>query len=141
MSTACMNRLVFMRGIMKGRVGLLRGNPKKCWVREKGLKAVVQLKIDRIAPRLFHPSAEMPKIIKDEFTGLPVSPQRKYQLRMKRDGRCVICGRAWNFLGQGFPGVFLGGFTTRRFAISLQFPLNSVSIQAYALSVVAVFLC
>jgi len=34
----------------------------------------------------------MPKIIKDEFTGLPVSPQRRYQLRMKRDGRCAICG-------------------------------------------------
>jgi|ERR1035438_977761 hypothetical protein len=59
---------------------------------EKGLKAVAQLKIDRIAPRLFHSSAEMPKIIKDEFTGLPVSPQRIYQLRMKRDGRCVVCG-------------------------------------------------
>jgi len=54
--------------------------------------AQLKLKIDRIAPRLFHPSAEMPKIIKNEFTGLPVSPQRIYQLRMKRDGRCVICG-------------------------------------------------
>ncbi len=32
------------------------------------------------------------KII-DEFTDLPVSRQRKRQMRMKRDGRCVICGK------------------------------------------------
>jgi len=32
------------------------------------------------------------KVIKDEFTDLPVSRQRKYQLRMKRDKRCPICG-------------------------------------------------
>ena len=30
--------------------------------------------------------------IKDEFTELPISRQRKYQLRMKRDGRCTECG-------------------------------------------------
>ena len=54
--------------------------------------AIAQLIIDRIAPRLFHPSAEMPKAIKDEFTDLPLSRQRKYQLRMERDGRCIICG-------------------------------------------------
>jgi len=30
--------------------------------------------------------------IKDEFTDLPVSRQRKYQLRMARDKRCHICG-------------------------------------------------
>ena len=34
----------------------------------------------------------MPKTIKDEFTDLPVSPQRKSQLRMERDGRCILCG-------------------------------------------------
>jgi hypothetical protein len=31
--------------------------------------------------------------IQDEFTELPISRQRKYQLRMKRDKRCTECGR------------------------------------------------
>lgn len=31
------------------------------------------------------------KII-DEFTDLPISRQRKFQLRMRRDGRCIACG-------------------------------------------------
>jgi len=30
--------------------------------------------------------------IQDEFTHLPVSRQRKYQLRMQRDRRCTECG-------------------------------------------------
>jgi len=30
--------------------------------------------------------------IKDEFTHLPISRQRKYQLRMQRDSRCTECG-------------------------------------------------
>src|SRR6266567_1565535 len=30
--------------------------------------------------------------IKDEFTDLPISRQRKYQLRMQRDSRCTECG-------------------------------------------------
>jgi len=30
--------------------------------------------------------------IKDEFTDLPVSRQRKYQLRKQRDNRCTECG-------------------------------------------------
>ena len=30
--------------------------------------------------------------IQDEFTNLPLSRQRKYQLRMQRDGRCTECG-------------------------------------------------
>ena len=34
----------------------------------------------------------MRRLIKDEFTALPVSRQRKYQLRMKRDQRCTECG-------------------------------------------------
>ena len=34
----------------------------------------------------------MRRRIEDEFTDLPVSRQRKYQLRMKRDRRCTICG-------------------------------------------------
>jgi hypothetical protein len=34
----------------------------------------------------------MRKPIKDEFTNLKVSRQRKYQLRMRRDGRCTECG-------------------------------------------------
>ena len=34
----------------------------------------------------------MRKSIKDEFTALPISRQRKYQLRMQRDQRCTECG-------------------------------------------------
>jgi hypothetical protein len=30
--------------------------------------------------------------IQDEFTDLPISRQRKYQMRMQRDGRCTECG-------------------------------------------------
>jgi hypothetical protein len=30
--------------------------------------------------------------IQDEFTKLPISRQRKYQLRMRRDQRCTECG-------------------------------------------------
>ena len=33
------------------------------------------------------------KIIQDEFANLPVSSQRKTQLRYQRDGLCVICGQ------------------------------------------------
>ena len=35
---------------------------------------------------------EMRKPIQDEFTRLPISRQRKYQLRMQRDRRCSECG-------------------------------------------------
>lgn len=34
----------------------------------------------------------MRRRIKDKYTYLPVSRQRKYQLRMKRDHRCTECG-------------------------------------------------
>ena len=34
----------------------------------------------------------MRKPIQDEFTALPISRQRKYQLRMQRDHRCSECG-------------------------------------------------
>ena len=30
--------------------------------------------------------------IEDEFTDLPISRQRKYQMRMQRDKRCTECG-------------------------------------------------
>jgi hypothetical protein len=33
------------------------------------------------------------KPIRDEFTHLPISRQRKYQLRMEREGRCTECGQ------------------------------------------------
>jgi len=36
----------------------------------------------------------MRRRIKDEFTDLPISRQRKYQLRMQRDRRCTECGEA-----------------------------------------------
>ena len=34
----------------------------------------------------------MGKPIQDEFTKLRVSRQWRYQLRMRRDKRCIICG-------------------------------------------------
>ena len=34
----------------------------------------------------------MRRPIQDEFTALPISRQRKYQLRMQRDKRCTECG-------------------------------------------------
>jgi len=48
--------------------------------------------LDIIPPSLLYSRVEMPKKIKDEFTGLSVSRQRKYQLRMRRARRCIICG-------------------------------------------------
>ena len=35
---------------------------------------------------------QMRPAIKDEFTHLKISRQRKYQLRMLRDKRCMVCG-------------------------------------------------
>jgi hypothetical protein len=35
----------------------------------------------------------MRKRIQDEFTEMPISRQRKYQLRMQRDKRCTECGQ------------------------------------------------
>jgi hypothetical protein len=35
----------------------------------------------------------MRRPIEDEFKDLPISRQRKYQLRMQRDSRCTECGR------------------------------------------------
>ncbi len=35
----------------------------------------------------------MRNCIQDEFTDLPISRQRKYQLRMKRDKKCTECGQ------------------------------------------------
>ncbi len=34
----------------------------------------------------------MGKRIQDEFANLPISRQYRYQLRMRREGRCIICG-------------------------------------------------
>ncbi len=42
------------------------------------------------------PGVVMPAKIKDEFTKLPVSRQRKKQLRWLRDGLCKLCGRTRN---------------------------------------------
>ena len=34
----------------------------------------------------------MRRPIQDEFTKLPISRQRKYQLRMQKQKRCTLCG-------------------------------------------------
>lgn len=33
------------------------------------------------------------KAIKDEFTDLPISRQRKWQMRKQKAGLCIICGQ------------------------------------------------
>jgi hypothetical protein len=35
----------------------------------------------------------MGRRIEDEFTYLPISRQRRYQLRLRRDNRCTECGK------------------------------------------------
>lgn len=40
------------------------------------------------------------KAIKDEFTGLKVSRQVKWQLRMEKQSRCRICGKDANEEGR-----------------------------------------
>src|ERR1035441_381987 len=61
----------------------------------KGLKsgAWAAIKLRQVLFRRAE-TEEMRKRIKDEFTHLSVSRQRKYQLRMKRDRRCTECGEA-----------------------------------------------
>lgn len=34
----------------------------------------------------------MPRLIQDEFSGLPISRQRRYQMRKLAAGRCRLCG-------------------------------------------------
>ena len=34
----------------------------------------------------------MPKLIVDQYTELPISRQRRYQLRKQKQGRCAFCG-------------------------------------------------
>ncbi len=36
----------------------------------------------------------MPNVIIDEFTSLPISRQRRYQLRKHRDRKCIRCGQS-----------------------------------------------
>lgn len=42
-------------------------------------------------PRPFRMVVEMKRTI-DDFTALPVTRQRRWQLRRVRDGKCMICG-------------------------------------------------
>lgn len=42
----------------------------------------------------------MPKPISDEITGLPISRQRRYQLRKRRDRKCIRCGQ--DAVNQGY---------------------------------------
>jgi len=45
-------------------------------------------------------SEGMPKTIIDEFTSLPISRQRRYQLRKHRDLKCIRCGQ--HAVNQGY---------------------------------------
>jgi len=47
--------------------------------------------VSRFFKRFAH--TKMRNRIQDEFTGLGISRQRKYQLRMKRDRKCTECGQ------------------------------------------------
>ncbi len=42
----------------------------------------------------------MPKSISDEITSLPISRQRRYQLRKRRDRKCIRCGQ--DAVNQGY---------------------------------------
>jgi hypothetical protein len=33
----------------------------------------------------------MPKLILDKFTTMPISRQRRYQMRRQQEGRCKLC--------------------------------------------------
>lgn len=35
----------------------------------------------------------MPKLILDKFTTMPISRQRRYQMRKQQSGKCKICGQ------------------------------------------------
>ncbi len=48
---------------------------------------------DTVSHAFLFASAGRPPI-QDEFTDLPLSPQKKHRLRRKRDGLCVDCGRS-----------------------------------------------
>jgi hypothetical protein len=51
------------------------------------------VKLDDKSPRYcYRKDQVMAKPIRDEFTKLKISRQRKYQLRMTREGRCTECG-------------------------------------------------
>jgi hypothetical protein len=44
---------------------------------------------------LQHPRGSSTQVrLKDEFTDLPISRQRKYQLRMQKQRRCIVCGES-----------------------------------------------
>lgn len=45
-----------------------------------------------VAPSRTNRDARPKNTIIDEFSNLPVSRQRKYQLRKQRDKRCTLCG-------------------------------------------------
>ncbi len=75
------------------------------------------------------------KAIKDEFTDLPLSRQRKWQLRRRRAGLCIICGKP---VAPGLKGMCVEHCVARRenlrklFGLKTRY-LNSPSYQAEAL--------
>lgn len=54
----------------------------------------------------------MPKLIYDRFTSLPVTPQRRWQLRREHAGACRICGEPALI---GRPLCFLHDAAQRRY--------------------------
>jgi hypothetical protein len=82
--------VVWRAGPGGGACGLLGAVSLMCYGRKAWTQATL------------HMSREMGKRIKDKFTDLPISRQWRYQLRMKRKNRCVICGelavRSWKCL-------------------------------------------
>lgn len=68
-----------------------------------------------LACRLFrHAPCVAAKRIQDEFTDLPISRQRKYQLRRQRDSRCTQCGRPAGKGGRCLQHLVLGRERMRR---------------------------
>jgi hypothetical protein len=56
-----------------------------------GGKSIERFQCDK-GPSGSGTNEQMRTSIQDEFTHLPISRQRKYQLRMQRDQRCTECG-------------------------------------------------
>ena len=64
------------------RMRTVQSQGKACPLRKPARNAQLRLRSETVS-----------KLIQDELTHLAMSRQRKYQLRMKRQGRCTVCGK------------------------------------------------
>lgn len=81
----------------------------------------------------------MRKPIQDEFTHLPVSRQRRYQLRKRRDGLCTECGAPADYASRCVKHLVLARERqrskkglTRRYSNTLSYRLEAAAQKAAA---------